>query len=262
MPDDIQPDYALIDRAGAASFLFYPRRDRSPGPEGSVDYRIVVDGDIELGARHYTRDPAAPTILYFHGNGEIVSDHDDIAPLYHETGANLLVVDFRGYGASSGSPTFAALVDDVPAIVAAFHRLLDESGHRAARFIMGRSLGSHPALEIAANHAERFSGLVIESGAANLRRLLTMLGLSPGEGPGQALVEAHERKIRSIQLPVLILHGEYDELIPVEHAAELYDLLDATDRTLEVIPGAGHNDILWRGQDQYFDAIAHFIANR
>ena len=123
-------------------------------------------------------------------------------------------------------------------------------------------MGANPALEIAANHAGNFRGLIIESGAGNIRRLVARLGVPIDSGEGAALVEAHEAKLRAIELPVLIIHGEWDELIPLDHAAGLYDMLSGTDRELVVIPGAGHNDILWVGQRQYFDSVAAFVQDR
>lgn len=253
-------DYGLLDRAGAARFIFYPRRDDNQPPPGAVDIDIAVEPDISVGARLYTAAPALPTILYFHGNGEVVSDHDGIAPLYQEIGCNLFVVDYRGYGRSGGAPSFATLVADAHAAAARFHAVLDERGFSGRRYLMGRSLGSHPALELAARLPERFSGLVIESGAANLRRLVEFIGASATAGDARALVKAHEAKIRAIRLPTLIIHGERDELIPVDHAAALYDLLEGTGRDLLIIPGAGHNDILWLGREQYFAAIQRFVA--
>jgi pimeloyl-ACP methyl ester carboxylesterase len=172
----------------------------------------------------------------------------------------LLVVDFRGYGRSSGRPTFAALVGDGPVAAEAVNALLDERGYGAGRFLMGRSLGSHAALEIAARSPERFSGLIIESGAANMRRMGTRLGAAVDPVAVEALVAAHEAKIRSIRMPVLIIHGEWDELVPLSTAELLYEQLEGTERRLEVIPGAGHNDIAWVGREQYFAAIAEFTA--
>jgi uncharacterized protein len=254
------PDYTLIDRAGAGSWLFYPRRDASPPPQGASDIFIDIEGGVTIGARFYPVDPDAPTILYFHGNGEIASDHDGIAPMYHEIRVNLFVADFRGYGSSGGRPTFASLVADAHPVAAAFHSVLDERGYSGSRFIMGRSLGSHPALEIAARIPDHFRGLIIESGAANLRRLISRVGFDAESGEGAALADAHAAKVRSVRLPSLIIHGEYDELIPLQHAAELYEMLEDVDRELHVIPGAGHNDLLWLGQDQYFEAISAFVA--
>ena len=255
------PDYALLDRAGATGQMFYPRPELYPPPAGAADHAIEVEPGVHVSARFYLLDRSRPTLLYFHGNGEIASDHDGIAPLYHEAGINLFVAEFRGYGNSNGSPSLANLVGDAHAVLAYFHTLLDGQSFSGARCVMGRSLGSHPALELAANGAERLSGLIIESGAASMGRMLERAGLD-GTSEGDALGTAHEAKIRSIRLPALIIHGEQDELIPLSRAAELYELLEATERTRVTIPNAGHNDLLYVGQQQYFDAIHQFVAGQ
>ncbi|MCZ6545451.1 MAG: alpha/beta hydrolase [Chloroflexi bacterium] len=252
-------DYSPLDRAGAAS-IFFPRSDTRPAPAGATDLLIDVEPGVAVAARFYVHDPAAPTILYFHGNGEVAADHDDIAPLYHEIGLNLFVAEFRGYGQSGGQPSYASLIADAHPVVERFHSLLDADGFAPQRLVMGRSLGSGPALEVAANASDRFLGCIIESGAANIRRMLTRLGIAETLESVQ-LADQHEAKIRSIRLPTLILHGEHDELVPPAYAAELYDLLSDVDRDLIIIPGAGHNDILWRGMRQYFDAINAFTTN-
>ena len=254
---DARPDYALLDRAGGGS-VFFPRADGFPPPTGASDHLIEVEPGIAVAARFYASDPSLPTILYFHGNGEIASDHDDIAPLYHEARTNLFVAEFRGYGKSGGQPSLASVIADCRPIVESFHATLDQQGFDARRFVMGRSLGTHAALEIAARHAGRLRGLIVESGAANIRRMLGRLGLDDTR-EGEALADLHEAKVRSIRLPTLLLHGEVDELVPVGQSAVLYDLLSETDRELVVIPGAGHNDILWRGLDQYFEAIVSLV---
>lgn len=253
-------DYGLLDRLGAGRVIFYPRRDLTPPPAGAKDCFIEVEAGVAVAARFYAIDAGLPTVLYFHGNGEVASDHDGIAPFYHRAGVNLFVADFRGYGQSGGSPSFAGLVGDAHPVAERFHVLLDEQGFLSTRFLMGRSLGSHPALELAANSPERFRGLIIESGAASLRRLVDWVGGGSAGKEAAELVSSHQRKIESIRLPALILHGEYDELIPVEHAVELHDSLRVDDKELVIIPGAGHNDILWLGMEEYFASIARFVA--
>ncbi|MEX0784572.1 MAG: alpha/beta hydrolase [Dehalococcoidia bacterium] len=252
------PDYSLIDRAGGGSGIFFPRPDHSHPPGGAADLTIEVEPGISLGARLYAFDSTFPTILYFHGNGEVVGDHDDIAPMYGQAGANLLVVDFRGYGRSGGQPAFTTLVSDGPVVAHRFHRLLDERGFGPVRLVMGRSLGAHPALEIAANANDGFAGLIIESGAGNLRRLAARVG---GDSDGvAALISAHEAKIASIALPSLFIHGERDELIPVSSAAETFAMIGTERKELVVLAGVGHNDLLWRRSGEYFAAIEEFLA--
>jgi uncharacterized protein len=258
MMNEAHPDYGLLDRAGAAATAFYPRPDHVPPPAGAVDLTIGVAPGVKLGARFYAGGPTEPNILYFHGNGEVASDHDDFAPFYRQIGVNLLVVEFRGYGTSSGTPSFAALVADARVVAGWFQTFLDEQGFSGARFVMGRSLGAHPALEIAARFPTRFAGLILESGAGNVRGFASRFGLD--EQTAKDLVAAHERKVGSIGLPVLMIHGQRDELVPLSSAVETYELMSASERELVIVANAGHNDILWVGKRQYFAAIEAFVT--
>ena len=135
------PDYSVLDRAGAARSAFYPRSDRSAPPEGASDHSLEIADGIHLGARLYGSNPGCPTIVYFHGNGEVANDHDDVAALYFQAGANLLVVEFRGYGKSNGEPTLTTLMSDARAAAALAHELLDERGFSPERFVMGAAWG-------------------------------------------------------------------------------------------------------------------------
>ena len=145
VPGEPRPDYALLDRSGGGS-VFYPRGDSFPPPAGASDHLIEVEPGIAVAARFYTSDPSLPTVPYFHRDGEVASDHDDIAPLYHEAGVNLFVAEFRGYGKSGGRPSLAGVIADCRPIVESFHATLDQQGFDARRFVMGRSLGTHAAL--------------------------------------------------------------------------------------------------------------------
>lgn len=252
------PDYSLLDRAGLAQVAFFPRPDHSPPPPGSSDHLFEVEPGVSLGARLYAVSPSAPAILYFHGNGEVVADHDGVAPFYRQIGVNLLVAEFRGYGVSGGEPTFAALMSDAQEVARQSQQLLDSRRFAGPRFVMGRSMGAHPALEIAANAPDRFCGLILESGAGNARRWLEWVPLDPAAG--EALIAGHEAKIRSIELPALLIHGALDELIPLELAVEMQQMLVRVDPQLVIIPDAGHNDIVWVGHREYFAAVHAFVV--
>ena len=90
--------------------------------------------------------------------------------------------------------------------------------------------------------------------------MLQRFGFDVQQGEGADLVEAHEAKIRSIQMPLLVIHGEWDELIPLQQAVELYEMLPHVERELLIIPGAGHNDLLWAGLQDYFGGIQRFVS--
>jgi pimeloyl-ACP methyl ester carboxylesterase len=254
------PDYALIDQRGLARGLFFPRRDVSGPPAGAADHRVEVEVGVHVAGRFYALDRSKPALLFFHGNGEIASDYDMIAPVYHEIGANLFVVDYRGYGGSDGVPSFASLIADAHPVLAYFHALLDEQGFTARRFVMGRSLGSLPAAELAATAPERLAGLIIESGAPDLARLRQRAGIDDSDLEIAELVEAHAARLAPIRLPVVQIHGEWDEIIPLEHGRAFHDQLTTDEKQWVVIPGAGHNDIGWVGRERYFETLARFIA--
>ena len=256
----VGPDYALLDRRGLARGLFYPRRDGSGPPEGAMDQRVDVADGVQVACRFYVLGRSHPTLLFFHGNGEVASDYDMIAPAYHEIGANLFVADYRGYGASDGTPSFASLISDAHPVASRFHALLDEGRFATRRFVMGRSLGGLPAAELAATAFQRFAGLVIESSAPSLTRIRERAGIDESDSEIAGLIEAHAERLAAIRLPVLHIHGEWDQIVPLRHGIAFHEGLRTDSKQLVIIPRAGHNDIGWVGRERYFEALAGFIA--
>ena len=98
------PDYSEIDNSPALQYIFYPRTTHSKPPFNAFDKVIPVDEDVAITCRFYKGNDAWPWIVFFHGNGEVVSDYDNIAPFYTKRELNLVVTDYRGYGASTGTP--------------------------------------------------------------------------------------------------------------------------------------------------------------
>jgi alpha-beta hydrolase superfamily lysophospholipase len=252
-------DHPIIQTA-----LFHPRPDY-PGYSRVPDARdgtIPVEEGVELGYRLYPYQPGAPVILYFHGNGEIASDHDSFARDYHFAGASLLVVDYRGYGWSTGTPKVSTLLGDVAPIMEALPGILAEAKLSDQKLVvMGRSLGSAPAIHAAHTYPDRFKGIIIESGFAHTFPLLARLGI-----PVERLAHLHDpignvRKMEEISLPLLVIHGENDTLIPVANGQALYDASPAAQKHLLRIAGAGHNDLMFVALDRYFRAITQFLSH-
>jgi hypothetical protein len=253
-------DYSALDRPEVLQFVFYPRRDWSEPPPGASDHSVPVGDGLHICCRLYPVDQAAPTILYFHGNGEVLSDHDTIAPLYNQVNINLFVADYRGYGSSDGSPTFTALLSDAHAIFHYLVGLLASTGYKGPLFVMGRSLGSYSAVELASHYPERLKGVIIESGFANVVRLLSYLGFPVNRSELKAVEEAHLAKVSSITLPLLVIHGERDMLVPPSEGTSLLEKVGSRDKRLLLIPGAGHNDLMLVGLRDYFATIRDFVA--
>jgi hypothetical protein len=258
------PDYGFLDQPEVARVLFHPRSDppNRPLPLRVRLVRIPVDEGIAISGRLHRADPAGPTVLFFHGNGEIAADYDGISPLYTGLGINLFVADYRGYGSSDGQPTASYLLADAVAICEKMASILmDNELLTRPLFIMGRSLGSAAAIEIARYAGDSIEGLIIESGFAYTLPLLATLGLRWDQ---ERTDEARDgfgnlEKIAHVHVPTLIIHGEDDWLIPVENAHALHKGCGAADKRLVTVPGAGHNDLMFTGQAEYFDALGAVV---
>jgi uncharacterized protein len=252
-------DHSSIDQSPLVGFLFYPRRDFSPCPEGAFDLFVPVAPDIYISTRFYGKDKGWPWILYFHGNGEVVSDYDEIAPLYHRHEVNLVVADYRGYGASGGSPTFTHLIADGRKVLEAVKGALSEKGLNSNLWIMGRSMGSIAALDLAHRFPDKIKGLLLESGFASVTRLIKHLRL-PSRGIDLKEIEEERlAMIREIRLPALIIHGEQDNLVPLQEGKDLYQLLAGPNKKLVIIPKADHNSVMFYGMETYFQSIREFL---
>jgi alpha-beta hydrolase superfamily lysophospholipase len=258
--EKFMPGYSQLDNSPLVGFLFYPRGDFTPCPQGAFDFFVPVEQGVSISCRFYMGDENGPWILYFHGNGEVVSDYDGIAPFYHRKGINLVVADFRGYGASGGSPNFTNLVQDASPILEAVKREISQKGLKPNLWVMGRSMGSIPALELADRQADKIKGLVVESGFASVTRLIKHLGL-PSRGIDlEPLEQERMNRIRKISIPTLVIHGERDNLVPLQEARDLYALLGAAQKKLVIIPKADHNNIMFAGLELYLEAIQEFVG--
>lgn len=241
--------------------LFFPRRESSgePNPLKAKNYFVEMEDGIAIGCRFYPAQSNGPNILYFHGNGETVLDYDYVAPLYQKRAINLFVADYRGYGMSDGSPSSGSMIRDAHRIFHGFIDFLREMNFSGNLFVMGRSLGSAPAIEVAQHYQQQLNGLIIESGFASGRNQLMRLGMSHLFRDVQDPIGfGNHLKIKEVAIPTLIIHGDEDDIIPVTEGRMLYDLSGSQEKFSLYIPHAGHNDIMIIGLDMYMESIAKF----
>ena len=133
---------------------------------------------------------------------------------------------------------------------------LPEMGFRGPLMVMGRSLGSASALELAAAYPGEIAALIVESGFAYAGPLLQLLGVNLAAiGFREMAGFRNIDKIRAYPGPTLIIHAEHDHIIPMSDGQALYDASAATDKTLLKIPQANHNDILLQGFAAYMAAV-------
>jgi len=253
-----------MDREAAiASAVFFPRPDMSFGASasGAWDHIFEVEETIRLRLRIFPAAVTAPDILFFHGNGETARDYDPAADSYRRLPASLWAAEYRGYGTSTGAPSVETFLQDA-------HKTLDEvialratQARTGPLLVMGRSLGSAPAIELAAERADDLDGVIIESGFARIVPLLEMCGVPARQyGVTEEWGPCNLEKMRRVSLPLLILHAEKDQIIPMEDAELLHEAAKDADRAFVRVPYAGHNDIGLQAGDTYFEHIGRLLT--
>ncbi len=252
-----------LDGPEVSQTLFYPRSSwKEPvSHEGVRDVLIPVGDGVSVGARFHIVNKGGPSILFFHGNGEIVEDYEDIAFLYIRMGLNFLPADYRGYGHSTGQPSVSAMLRDAHAVLDYTRKWLRLNGCTGPLIVMGRSLGSASALELAESYPDAIDGLIIESGFAHSQTILNLVGIDMKRaGIDEREAFRHLEKIGRFGKPTLIIHAEFDHILPFSDGEDLYRASGAADKRLLKIPGADHNSIFMVGLQDYMKAVGDFAA--
>ncbi len=255
-------DYSGLDQPQVLGIIFYPRSVWTKIPPGARDYLIPVDTGVSVSSRFFPAGKDAPCVLLFHGNGEVACDYDWLAPVYNQESISLFVADYRGYGRSGGAPSFSRMVRDAHPIFQFFLETMRLQENTGPFFIMGRSLGTASALELAFHYPDHFAGLIVESGAPNMVRLLAHHGFPVDRKKMGTLEASFDDGVKSITPPALIIHGAADMLIPPAEARRLYQHIGSCDKRLVIIPGVGHNDIMVSAVTEYIRAIREFVFSK
>ena len=160
----------------------------------------------------------------------------------------MLAFDYRGYGMSTGGPPSApGATNDMEAV---YHHAVNTLKIPPSRLVLyGRSVGSGPATDLATRVP--VGGLVLESAFVSAFRVLTRVSLLPFD-------RFHNlRHIRRVRVPVFVVHGTDDEVIPVSHGRRLYEAAGQPKQALW-IDGAHHNDVPLVGGARYWVALVAF----
>jgi hypothetical protein len=251
----------LMDRPEITQLLFHPIQvARNTPPKGAIDIDVQVTDGVTIGCRLHSHATASPTLIFFHGNGEIIPDYDEIGPSYVREGLNFLVAEYRGYGWSTGMPLTSTLLPDSNTVFLTLKDWLRDHGYTGALFVMGRSMGSASAIDVALNHGEAVSGLIIESGFSKTLPLAKVLGVDLAKmGITEEQTFNNSGKIAQVTKPTLILHGQYDQLIPLWQAETLQAESGAKSKEFQIVPGADHNSLIAIAGPLYFQVIKKFV---
>lgn len=213
----------------------------------------TTDGE-SLHAWWLPHERSRATVLFFHGNAGNISHRLESLEIFHQLGVDVFIVDYRGYGRSSGEPSEKGLYRDARA---AWDWLTQEQGVAEDEIILfGRSLGGPVASELATR--VEAAGLIIESAftsvpdvAAELYWWLPVRWLSRLDFDTAAY-------LRRTQLPVLVVHSAEDEIIPFEHGRRLHEIAGERSTLLEL--QGGHNTGFIESGARYREGLERFIG--
>ena len=212
------------------TWMLPPQAARPVLDGGEVWTLRTTQGDVE--AFFFPAGPSSPTVIFTHGNLELIDYYSDLGKWYQQQGFSVLIPEYRGYGRSSGAPSKTALVSDV---VAFYDRLRDHPSVDSSRiYFHGRSLGGAIAAEVSTVRPPR--GLVLESTFTSVKQLARERRI-PGILVGNSFDAA--AALTGAAFPVLLIHGRADDIVPVHHATQLAEKIP---RSSVVLLDCGHND--------------------
>jgi pimeloyl-ACP methyl ester carboxylesterase len=246
---------SILDHPVISTRYFFPRR------EVLRDAFVVDSDDVKLACYHHSPHRNAKTVVYFHGNGEVVADCVELfAESFARLGLNAFFAEYRGYGMSTGEPALMAMLADVPRMI----RALDLPQEKLILF--GRSVGSIYALH-ATSHFPKVAGLVIESGVADpLERILLRvqpeeLGVTERELRSEVHAKFDHRKLLGrFKRPSLFMHTRHDGLIDVSHAEQMHGWASGP-KKLVVFRHGDHNSIFFANQAAYLTELHEFAKS-
>ena len=249
----------LLDK----QLVFFPDREvmSTPGDAGLVyeDVTFTASDGVKLHGWFVPGD-GKRVIIWFHGNaGNIGHRVENLVLMREQLRVSVFLFDYRGYGNSEGAPSEQGLYLDAEA---ALEYTKTRSGLEADEGIVyfGRSLGAAVAVELATRYPPR--ALVLESPFTSIQGMAQKVYPVVSKVVPLGLVVQSRfdalAKIGQVRTPVMVLHGDQDDMIPIEMGRELFEAANEP-KAFYAIRGASHNDTYAVGGVPYFDALRAFV---
>jgi fermentation-respiration switch protein FrsA (DUF1100 family) len=217
---------------------------------GAHDLWFTAQDGIRLNAWWFPEPGSRFVTLFLHGNAGNVTHRIDHAHALKSAGSAVLVLDYRGYGKSTGRPSERGLHLDADA---SYDAVLQLGYDPSALLIHGESLGTAVAVDLASRR--RCAGLILESPLASLGEMAATL--VPILGP--LLADGFKTKtiIKRVRVPLLVMHGDADEIVPFSQGQAVFAAANQP-KDFWRIRGAHHNDLLYIAGDQYVPRLCAF----
>lgn len=240
-----------------------------PSQFGIKDFEelVIPTNDGEKLSAFYIRGPrggrnSKVTVLMFHGNAGNIGHRLPIARmLINLTGCNVFMLEYRGYGMSTGEPDESGIMLDAQTALDYLRNRAETSGHKLV--IYGQSLGGAVSIKLVSKNQTDgdIAGLVLENTFLSMRKLIPSV-IPPAKyltllchqvWPSDSLIPTITK------VPILFLSGLQDEIVPPSHMRQLYELSAAPNKIWKPLPGGDHNSSVV--EEGYFEAISDFIAS-
>ena len=232
----------------ADRLIFLPPASSYTASYPGLDYLKTSEGE-SIAFVHLRAAEGMPTLLYSHGNAEDLAQSSPLYEELHARGLGVLAYDYPGYGQSVGTPNEKSCER---AIQAAWKHLTSTGISASSIVITGRSVGSGPAVWLASRTDPAGLALISPFRSAFTTAIPTPFSIFPGDRfPNMS-------RIRSMNHPLLIIHGEDDNVIPVSHGRKLFAASPSTEKELNVIPKASHNNLFAVAGDEVVTLLETF----
>jgi pimeloyl-ACP methyl ester carboxylesterase len=222
-------------------------------PGGIEEFSVTTEDDVKLQGLYLPRAESDSVLIYFHGNaGNIYHRIPDLIK-FRKAGVSVVGVGYRGYGNSEGSPDESGIYRDGEAV---YRYVIDKLGYPESRIILfGRSIGTAVALHVA--HQHTIGGLILVTPLTS--------GKAQAEASGLGFIAPiagnsfdNVARIKQVNVPLLVIHGTEDRIIPFSMGREIYDSATGSKQFVK-IEGAGHNNLQSSYGAYYWPPMVNFI---
>lgn len=237
--------------------VFYPAKQlaRTPGDLGLAydDVQLTTRDDKYLHGWLIDLEGAKITLLFLHGNAGNIADRLEKITLFRQIGLNVFIIDYRGYGNSTGRPTEKGMYMDAMAA----YEYLTQHRKRAPENIViyGESLGAVAAINVASQRPA--AGIILDSAFSSAKDMGKIIyPFVPSFLIGLKMDSA--AKAGSIRIPKLFMHSKTDEVVPYQLGRKLFEAAAEPKEFLET--GGGHNDGFFASPEIFVTGIKSFLV--
>ena len=241
-------------------FAFHPEKVPEDLPPlnrpGVLELFLSSTDNIRIHCFYIENNSSDKVVLYLHGNAGNAYHRLNDALALSQTGTNVLLLDYRGFGKSEGSPSEDGIYDDT---FSAFSFLTHEKHFDAKNiFLLGRSIGTTAAIHIAQH--KTIGGLILVTPLSSGREMADIMNLGFLSWMAGSSFD-NVSKAKHIISPVLVIHGDMDRITPIRMGKKVFQALPEKTKTFITVPGAGHNDLIQIAGESFWLWISEFMQN-